>query len=205
MWVILTTGISSTSQGFWTWWHGLMKDMVLPPSSRPFPPLFFCCPVAWGNDRQGPLPTWSLGSTCNTKKKPKNWPRSQLNSWKRNIPQKNSHTLPKMMVWKRWNSSKTMAIFGIYTSWWFGARWFGFWLDPRKWKGLLLFGCIPIRIPKPRAPNHQLTISWSEQWKKKTTLSLTQPCNGPWTKNLNCVCNTKYVQYYAIPKSLKVS
>ena len=38
--------------------------------------------------------------------------------------------------------------------WWFGARWFGFRLDPRKWKGLFLKGT---RI---RIPNHQFTLSW---------------------------------------------
>ena len=49
---------------------------------------------------------------------------------------------------------------------WFGARWFGFRLDPRKWKGLLLSG-IPIRIPNHRAPNQQLTTGWKMQ-KQKT-------------------------------------
>ena len=43
--------------------------------------------------------------------------------------------------------------------WWFGARWFGFRLDPRKWKGLFLKGT-PIRIPNHRDLKHQFTISW---------------------------------------------
>ena len=43
-------------------------------------------------------------------------------------------------------------------NWWFGTRCFGFRLNPRKWKGLLLGGI-------PRIPNHQLTISWfSDCW-----------------------------------------
>ena len=37
-------------------------------------------------------------------------------------------------------------------NWWFGARWFGFRLDPRKWKGWLL------RVPNHRAPNTNLPI-----------------------------------------------
>ena len=44
-----------------------------------------------------------------------------------------------------------------FHGWCFGARWFGFRSDPRKWMGLLLKGTL--RIPNHRAPNHQLTTS----------------------------------------------
>ena len=87
--------------------------------------------------------------------------------WKRNKKHTNS-THPR----KWWpNDPKQTYPFSHYQlnglGWWFGARWFGFKRDPRKWKGLIP-KCAPIRIPNHQDPNHQLSIaSWWFQplWK----------------------------------------
>ena len=62
--------------------------------------------------------------------------------------------------------------------WWFGAQWFWFRLDPRKWKGLLLRGTP--RIPNHRAPKppvHPFTISWKTGGGCKFMWAMKK---GPW-------------------------
>ena len=55
----------------------------------------------------------------------------------------------------------------LMVNWWFGAWWFGFPLDPRKWKGLGFLGVPRKKSPNHRAPNHQFTISWLKLSQKK--------------------------------------
>ena len=70
---------------------------------------------------------------------------------------------------------------------WFGARWFGFPASP-LWKGLLLRG-IP-RIPNHRAPNHQLTISWSSMQggplRSSYTWGVVKPLQRPTINSFAC-------------------
>ena len=97
-----------------------------------------------------------------------NWWISQVWGWLLNQP-----------IWEY--GSRVVFLFHgstqLMVNWCFGARWFGFRKDPRKWKGLLLRG-IP-RIPNHRAPNQQLTTSWVRQFThfclKQTILPETRP------------------------------
>ena len=85
----------------------------------------------------------------------------------------------------------------------FGSRWFGFRLNPRKWKGLLLF-MVPLESQTHRAPNQQFTWSRDPRGRPRKNCCWLQwwsPRHSQWynTYQLICVYINIYIYIYRHP------
>ena len=116
-----------------------------------------------------------------------------LNNWTNVQCKKNTfihHVTSQDIVWERKNVSKQIKKWGsskseinrwytnqLMVNCWFGARWFGFRTDPRKWKGLGFSG-VPLES-QTTSPNQQLTISWTNMYMKNKAKPTTPEIHVP--------------------------